>query len=528
MMTAPCGPQPANPAAYRLTRFVFLRGLGLVYSVAFLCAVNQVLPLVGEHGLLPVSRFLAELQASGGGRGWLFLRLPTVFLWGHSDALLLGLARVGLVLSLVVLGGFANAPLLAALWLLYMSFVHVGQVFYGYGWENLLLEAGFLGIFLAPPLDPRPFPRTPASPIVTVLLRWLLFRVMLGAGLIKLRGDPCWRDLTCLVYHYETQPIPNPLSYYLHQLPLWFHRLEALFNHFVELVVPWFVFAPRTLRHWAGAFLVLFQLILILSGNLSFLNWLTLVVAIACFDDGLFARILPGRLVATAARAPETAETKPRAVVLYALAAVIGVLSVNPVANMVSPAQVMNTSFDPFDLVNTYGAFGTIGRERDQVVLEGTDAAVPGADATWTEYLFKCQPVDVDRRPCVISPYHVRLDWQMWFAAMSSFDREPWLVHLVYQLLQGDPGALGLLAADGPFRDHPPRFIRARLFRYEFTRIGEPTTAWWRRRLVGEYAPPLSLNDPVLLDSLAGEGFDVPARPLGANPVEVEHRSPRE
>ncbi len=347
-----------------------------------------------------------------------------------------------------------------------------------------------------------------------VLLRWLVFRVMLGAGLIKLRGDPCWRDLTCLAYHYEAQPIPNPLSYYLHQLPLRFDRLEVLFNHFVELVVPWFVFAPRRLRHWAGAFLVLFQVILILSGNLSLLNWLTLVITIACFDDGFFARILPGRLVAAPARAPEAAATKARRVVLHGLAAVIAVLSLNPVANMVSPAQVMNTSFDPFDLVNTYGAFGTIGRERYQVVLEGTDAAVPDGEARWTEYLFKCQPVDVFRRPCVISPYHSRLDWQMWFAAMSSFDREPWLVHFVYELLQGDKGALGLLAADGPFRDHPPRFIRARLYHYEFTRLGVPTKAWWRRTLVGEYAPPLSRDDPALVDYLVRSGFEVQERTI--------------
>ena len=236
------------------------------------------------------------------------------------------------------------------------------------------------------------------------------------------------------------------------------------------------------------------------------------MITIACFDDAFFARILPGRLVAAAARAPERAETRARGVVLYGLAAVVALLSLNPVANMISPAQVMNTSFDPFDLVNTYGAFGTIGRERYQVVLEGTDAAVPDGEARWTEYLFECQPVDVYRRPCVISPYHYRLDWQMWFAAMSSFDREPWLVHFVYELLHGDEGALGLLAADGPFRDHPPRFIRARLFRYEFTRIGEPTRAWWRRTLVGEYAPPLSLNDPALLEYLARSGFEVQER----------------
>src|SRR5262249_23799806 len=234
------------------------------------------------------------------------------------------------------------------------------------------------------------------------------------------------------------------------------------------------------------------QVILILSGNLSFLNWLTLAICIPCFDDGVLARVLPRRLVAAAARAPEAEETKARGLAVYALAAVVALLSLNPILNMISPRQVMNTSFDPFDLVNTYGAFGGIGRERDQVVLEGTDDAALGPDTRWQEYLFKCQPVDLLRRPCVISPYHSRIDWQMWFAAMSSFDREPWLVHLVYKLLKGDSGALSLLAP-GPFRDHPPRYVRALLYRYEFTRLGDGTEAWWRRTLRGEYAPPLSL-----------------------------------
>jgi hypothetical protein len=508
---------PAAPApTYRLTRFVFLRLLGLVYAVAFLCLCNQGRPLLGHDGLLPLSRYLGELESHGLSHASLFLRLPTLFWWGRSDAILAALSWLGLLLSVLLLGGLANVPMMAALWFTYMSFVHVGQIFYGYGWEILLLEAGFLAIFLVPLVDPRPFPRTPTPEIVIWLLRWVLFRVMFGAGLIKLRGDPCWRDLTCLVYHYETQPIPNPLSYYLHQLPVWFHRLEVLFNHFVEVVVPWFLFVParlRHLRHLAGAFLVLFQLILILSGNLSFLNWLTLAICVPCFDDGALGRVLPRRLTAAALRAPEAEETKARGLAVYALAAVVAILSLNPVANMVSSHQVMNTSFDPFDLVNTYGAFGGIGRERYQVVLEGTDDAAPGPAARWTEYRFKCQPVDVDRRPCVISPYHSRLDWQMWFAAMSSFDREPWLVHLVYKLLKGDRGALGLLA-EGPFREHPPRFVRAQLYRYAFTRLGEPTKAWWRRTLLGEYAPPLSLEDAALLDYLVRSGFETEERTI--------------
>src|SRR6185503_3129873 len=286
-----------RPPTYWLTRFVFLRLLGLIYLVAFLIAVHQFRPLAGEHGLLPAPQFLRAVTAAYGAGPDRFFRLPTIFWLGATDAAFAAAAWAGVALASCVVIGLANAPMMAALWILYMSFVHVGQLFYGYGWEMLLLETGFLAIFLCPLASPHPFPRsTPPSPIVIVLLRWLAFRLMFGAGLIKLRGDPCWRDLTCMLYHYETQPLPNPLSFYLHQMPAWFHRGEVVFNHFVELIVPWFVFGPRRLRHAAGAFLVAFQALLILSGNLSFLNWLTIAVCVSCFDDGLWSRLVPGAL----------------------------------------------------------------------------------------------------------------------------------------------------------------------------------------------------------------------------------------
>jgi hypothetical protein len=422
--------------------------------------------------------------------------VPTVFWLGVSDGALSGLAWVGLVLALALLAGFANAPLLLALWAIYMSFVHVGQIFYGYGWETLLLETTFLAVFVAPAWDPRPFPpRQPPSVVVIVLLRWLAFRLMLGAGLIKLRGDPCWRDLTCLVYHYETQPIPNPVSWFLFRAPVAVHKLGVLFNHFAELVVPWFVFGPRRLRNPAGVVLVLFQLMLIVSGNLSFLNWLTVVVCIAVFDDRFLARLLPARLAAAAeAVAPQSSRLRTR--VAIGLAVLVAWLSVAPVVNMLSPQQAMNASFDPLELVNTYGAFGSVGRERDEVVLQGTDDADP-ATARWVDYEFRYTPGDPMRRPCVVSPYQPRLDWQIWFAAMESVEDNPWLVHLVIKLLEADRPALDLLDPHGPFRDHAPRFVRARLFRYRFTNRGEP--GWWVRSDRGEYLPPLALDSPALV-----------------------------
>ena len=497
----------AAGSPYWLTRFLILRLLGLVYFVAFLSLARQVLPLVGHRGLLPADLFLARIEEHFGSRLGGFLEFPGIFWAGLSDGALLALAWTGAVLSLVVLLGFANALLLFVLWALYMSFVNVGQDWYGYGWEIQLLETGFLSIFLCPLFDGRPFPRRPPPVAVILLFRWLIFRIMLGAGLIKMRGDPCWRDLTCLDFHYETQPIPNPLSRLLHFMPRWFQRGGVLYNHLCELVAPWFAFGPRLARHIAGALMLCFQVILILSGNLSFLNWLTIVPILACFDDTLLRRVLPARLVARAERAAaEARPSRAHGVVVVALVAVVAFLSIDPVRNLLSSHQAMNTSFNRLDLVNTYGAFGSVGRQRPEIVFEGTDEEVPGASTHWKEYEFPCKPGDPNRRPCVVSPYHYRLDWQIWFAAMSTPSRYPWTLHFVWKLLHDDAGTLSLLAND-PFPDHPPRFIRARLYRYEFAPLGDPGGAWWRRTLLGTWLPPLSADDPRLLRILSAYGW---------------------
>jgi hypothetical protein len=246
---------------------------------------------------------------------------------------------------------------------------------------------------------------------------------------------------------------------------------------------------------------------LIVSGNLSFLNWLTIGVCLACFDDGVFERVLPRRL-RLRAEALETSQTASRAqgVVVALLAVVVGVLSLDPVSNMISPRQRMNASFDPFHLVNTYGAFGSVGRQRFEVIVEGTDAATPGPGAEWREYEFECKPGDVTRRPCVISPYHYRLDWQMWFAALPGAGVDPWLLHLVYKLLQGEPAVLDLLAHN-PFPDAPPRFVRTNLYRYRFARSGDDGGTWWQREYVRGHLPPLHAHHPELRAELARHGW---------------------
>ncbi|GEO09780.1 lipase maturation factor family protein [Segetibacter aerophilus] len=436
---------------YWLTRFVILRLLGFIYAIAFAVAINQVVPLIGAGGLTPVGIYLERISAALGGDAAGFMRLPSLFWFGHSDTALLIVAWIGFVLSLVVVAGYANALIMVVLWILYMSFNHVGQEWYGYGWEIQLTETGFLAIFLCPLLDMRPFPRYAPPFQIIVLFRWLIFRIMMGAGLIKLRGDVAWRNATALQYHFETQPIPGPLSRFFHFLPRAGLKIGVWFNHIAEVVAPLFVFWPRIARHIAGVVIVVFQLTIILSGNLSFLNWLTIVPALACFDDGFWSKVLPKGLVRRAERAGQIGEeSKPMGATAWVVTVVIAVLSLQPAINMLSPGQVMNTSFEPFDLVNTYGAFGTVGQERLNVVFEGTDDNDTTDNANWKPYIYKGLPVLLDKRPPQIAPYQLRLDWQMWFASMAAPSDYPWTYNLVWKLLHNDKGTLSLFAGN-PF-----------------------------------------------------------------------------
>ena len=492
---------------YWLTRFMILRLLGFVYAMAFLVAINQILPLIGSDGLTPVSLYLKRISAALGGNTAGFIRLPSLFWFWHSDTALLTVAWTGFVLSLIVLAGYANAIMLAALWFMYMSFTHAGQEWYGYGWEIMLTETGFLSIFLCPLKDMRPFPnKEPPFPII-VLFRWLIFRIMLGAGLIKLRGDIIWRNATALYYHFETQPLPGPFSRWFHFLPHSVLKIGVGFNWLAEIVAPLLVFGPRTGRHIAGSVIILFQISLVISGNLSFLNWLTIIPALACMDDGFWSRILPKRLVqrAEAVKAVSRPPSKASQRTTWFVVAVIGILSIMPIDNMLSTGQVMNTSFDPLDLVNTYGAFGTVGQERLNVVFEGTMDNDSTDNAHWVPYIYKGLPVELNRRPPQIAPYQLRLDWQMWFASMSTADEYSWTYNLIWKLLHNDKRIAGLFAKN-PF-PKSPRYIRAVLYRYHFAKPKDPEGLWWNREKIGLWIHPMDVNDPELIGVLKSEGW---------------------
>ena len=495
--------------SFWLVRAALLRSIGLIYAVAFLILVRQGQALIGEHGILPAARFTQLVAQQLGSRGAGFWELPSLFWISASDAWLTTGAWLGLAGALAVLAGVGNAPLLALLWALYLSFTHVGQIFYGYGWDSLLCETGFLAIFLAPAWRPGEFDPKAAPPVIMIVLfRWLAFRIMFGAGLIKLRGDDCWTNLTCLAYHYETQPNPGPLSPYFHAAPMWFHKLGTAFNHLVEVAAPFGVFGPRPARIVSGTLIVVFQAILIASGNLSFLNWLTLIIAFACFDDQLLQRILPAKwrepVQARLATLADAEPSRRRRIVGIVLAVAVGVLSLNPVVNLLSPRQAMNASFEPFNLVNTYGAFGSVSRQRYEVVIEGSSATTLDEHTRWLEYELPCKPGRVDRGPCLVTPYHYRLDWQLWFVPLSPERNRRWFLSLTNKLLRGDARVLALFA-ENPFPARPPHFIRASFYRYQFTPPGSHDT--WRRSRAGQYLPPVSLDAPDFQDELRAYGL---------------------
>jgi hypothetical protein len=364
---------------------------------------------------------------------------------------------------------------------LYLSFVNVGQTFYGFGWETLLLETGVLTIVAG---GNRLLPST----VLIWLYRWLLFRLMFGAGLIKLRGDPCWRDLTCLDYFFETQPMPNALSWYFHWLPRTAHHAGVVFNHIVELAVPFLYLLPQPAAAIGGIVTILFQATLIAGGNLSWLNWLTIVLCIPAIDDRWWSW-LPIR------PSPPPGSSRIHRVATGVLAVLVAILSVNPVLNLVSPRQLMNSSFEPLHLVNTYGAFGSITQTRNEIIIEGTADTVVTGETVWRPYEFTGKPGDPLRRAPQVAPYHLRLDWLMWFAAMSSPEDHPWFSALLVKLLQGDRATLGLLRTN-PFPQRPPRWVRARFYEYHFTTPDEHrrTGAWWTRREAGDYFPAVSLK----------------------------------
>lgn len=444
-------------------RQVLQRGIAALFLVAFVSTLNQFRPLLGERGLLPASTLLTWAKSRP---SWPLH--PTIFRYvGYTDRRLVWLCAGGVAVAALLVAGIPQlgppwVPMIAflLLWLGYLSVTSIGQTFYGFGWEMLLLEAGFLAAFLGSDSQPPPT-------VVIVLMWWLVFRLEFGAGMIKIRGGREWRDLTALMYHHETQPMPGPFSRQAHLLPAWFHRLEVVGNHVAQLIVPWLLFVPLLSLvvpgTWplivgtaAAGVVILTQLWLVVTGNFAWLNWATIVLAFS----------------AVTVPAGGTPASLPGYWIVVTSVVFVGyvVISVPAVRNLFARRQLMNASFNRWQLANAYGAFGTVTTERIEIVVEGTRDADPDA-GVWHEYTFKGKPGPVKRVPRPFAPYHLRLDWLMWFLPLGR-SLDDWFTVLLVRLLEADAATLRLLA-DDPFDGAPPRWVRAVSYRYRFATRAE-------------------------------------------------------
>jgi len=438
-----------------------LRALGIIYFMAFVSLGVQAQGLLGSRGILPFADFLQAARDSVGSAA--YWDLPSVLWLNWSDAALHTVWILGAVCALVAAIGYRQRLALAACVVLWLSLCSVGQDFLSYQWDTLLIEAGFLAIFADDSL------------VRIWLFRWLVFRLMFFSGVGKLlTGDATWRNLTALHFHYETQPLPTPLAWYMCQLPMWFQKVSTGFVLFAEVGVPFLIFAPRRLRYAGGGVLILLQILILLTGNYTFFNWLTILLA-------LFLFVEPKPI----------GWSRTHQAVSGALVALVGVTSGLLLLNLFHApllpggAAIMD-AISPFDLVNPYGLFTVMTVTRPEIIVEGSND-----DVTWLAYEFRYKPGDVNRAPPVVAPFQPRLDWQMWFAALGSYQENRWFANFMTRLLEGEPSVVRLLSYN-PFPHAPPKHIRARVFQYHFTRFGE--RAWWRREEEGIYFPAVSLK----------------------------------
>jgi hypothetical protein len=477
---------PPGPAAgtYSLGIWLFLRLLALVYFAAFASLAVQVRGLIGREGILPAAPWLEAAREIGPRR---FFLAPTVFWLGASDAALLAVTWGGAALSLALFAGVCPVAVLALLWALYLSLFVVGRDFLGFQWDLLLVEAGFVSIFAAPRNWFAPLPAAPPSPVAVALLWWLLFRLLFASGVVKLRsGDPTWRRLDALRFHYETQPLPTRLAWWAHHAPPWFQRLSTAAMFGVELGAPLLIWAPAPFRYAAGLLFIALMALIQATGNYGFFNVLTIALCVPLFDDVALSRVLPF--------APPDARPPLWDPFVLPVAALLLLLSARDVARLLGrrvprPLDRVLRLVEPLRLVNTYGLFAVMTTERPEIVVEGSDDGIE-----WRAYETRWKPGDPSRAPRFNAPHQPRLDWQLWFAALGTIYDSPWFVRFAERLLAGSPPVRRLLAGD-PFPDAPPRYVRAVLYDYRFTdrQTRRETGAWWRRERVGLFCPPISL-----------------------------------
>ena len=496
----------SGAGSYLLARRLFLGLLGAIFAMAFASAWVQIHGLVGSGGILPAADLMERAREQLGTAG--ISRLPTLCWVDCSDAFLHGLCAGGLLCSLLLAGGFAPSLFAALAWALYLSIASVGSVFLGYQWDVLLLETGFLAIFLAPrQLRPRDAWRHRVPRSALWLLRWLLFRLFFLSGAAKLlSGDPTWRDLSAMRFHYFTQPLPSPGSFYAHHLPDALHAFSAAAMFAIELALPFLIFGPRRARQVACAGLVALMGLIGATGNYGFFNLLGAALCVLLLDDRTLRKLTPARLQR---RLPDVQESAlpapwlPARGVFAAVAVVIVVLTgIRTIERLgrrppvPEPWRTLRELAQPFRTFNSYGLFAVMTTERPEIVLEGS---VDGQ--RWEPYELPYKAGALDRAPSFVQPHMPRLDWQLWFAALRGCSGAPWFQLFQVRLLEGAADVKGLLEHD-PFPDTPPRWLRSTMYHYRFAPLS--SNVWWERERRGAYCPTVRLRNGRLIRAEPG------------------------
>lgn len=470
----------SQPADYQLVSGLFLRLLALIYLAAFASIGTQIVGLAGVEGILPFAEELQRMEDElAAERYWLH---PTLFWLNASDTMLQTVAAAGCVFSVLLLFNILTRISLILLFALYLSLFHAGQIFMNFQWDYLLLESGFLAIFLPS-----------GSRFVVWLYHWLLFRFRFLSGASKLLSqDPTWANLTALNYFFEVQPLPHSGAWYAHQLPEWFLRFGTGAALATELVIPFLMFLPRRVKFFAAGATVLMQVLILLTSNHSYANLLTLVLCLFLFDDRALGRVIPQRAAQWLGRGvASTPLSRPLAkVLLAALAGLIVFVSTVQMWEMFAwrrspePLAMLIDQVRAFRIVNKYHVFPTMKTQRIEIIIEGSMDK-----QTWQAYEFKYKPGDLSRRPEFIVPHHPRLDWMMWFVPMGPVFL-PWFESFLHGLLENSPAVVGLLETN-PFPGEPPRHLRVSVYRYRFTdpQAREGTGQWWERDYLGPFFP---------------------------------------
>jgi hypothetical protein len=490
-----------GPSDRLIPRWLFLRALGGIYFSAFFSLFFQIRGLIGPEGILAANEYLQAVAHSFGPvRGVWFA--PTLLWLASGNHMLTAVCWAGMAASLLLMLNLWPRGALAICFICFLSFVSAAQDFSNYQSDGMLLEAGFISLILAPAGFRPGFGReSPPSRASLLLLQWEWFRIYFESGVAKIAGgDPEWRNFTAMDEYYQNGPLPTWVGWYVQHLPHWFHAFATGATLVLELGLVWMFFLPRRWRIACFFIVTPWEIMVILTGNYAFLNYLVLILGFLLLDDRFLLRFLPrawresfaaGRPEVGQIQTPQPRRYYFKVIRLYFASIVLTWIFYATAAQLiwmftrVPLPTVPVIALEPFRVANQYGLFGIMTRGRYEIEFQGS------ADGkNWVAYPFGYKPQELNKPPGIYAPYQPRFDWNLWFASLGSWQDYPIVVRTEVRLLSNDRNVLALFAGN-PFLHEPPRQVRAVLWQYWFTSLAEKraTGLWWRREYLGLYAP---------------------------------------